>query len=159
MGGSPLVRTGHGAPPADVPDDTEVVPPGVAFAAAAEGDGEAGGAFGPGVAGAFGAGEPGDAAGDPAAAGGEPAGEGDAVAPGDGAAGAGEPAFGGDPAAAGPDGATLGAGAPPCGAGEAAGVAAPTGGGLSCSAGARAPIFAMSWPMRIFPRNTGRSKM
>src|SRR6266540_7457868 len=61
------------------------------------------------------------------------------------------------------------AGAPPFGAGDAAGLvpplgeaaaaAAPAGEGLACSAGARAPIFAMSWPMRIFPRNTGRSKM
>jgi hypothetical protein len=43
--------------------------------------------------------------------------------------------------------------------GEAAGLAAPPGAGLSCCAGARAPMFAMSCPIRIFPRNTGRSKM
>src|SRR5206468_8847359 len=91
-----------------------------------------------------------------AAGGGEPTFAGDVAGE---LAGAGEPAFGGGGLGLTPDGATLGAGAPPCGAGEAAGVAAPTGGGLSCSAGARAPMFAMSWPIRIFPRNTGRSKM
>jgi len=33
------------------------------------------------------------------------------------------------------------------------------GDGDSSGAGARAPMFARSWPIRIFPRNTGRSKM
>src|SRR5215471_2875700 len=42
------------------------------------------------------------------------------------------------------------------GPGGAAGLAAPAAAGLSCGAGARAPIFAMSCPIRIFPRNTGR---
>jgi hypothetical protein len=32
-------------------------------------------------------------------------------------------------------------------------------GTLSASFGARAPMFARSWPMRIFPKNIGRSKM
>jgi hypothetical protein len=41
----------------------------------------------------------------------------------------------------------------PCVAGE------PVGEGLSSSFGARAPMFARSWPTRIFPRKTGRSKM
>src|SRR4029077_2819657 len=40
-----------------------------------------------------------------------------------------------------------------------AGLAAPAGDGYSPGAGARAPMFARSWPIRIFPRNTGRSKM
>ena len=52
-------------------------------------------------------------------------------------------------------------------AGDEIGAAAPCAAGLllagaagdpSC-AGARAPIFAKSCPIRIFPRNTGRSKM
>ena len=38
----------------------------------------------------------------------------------------------------------------------AAGLAAPGGDGDSSGAGARAPMFARSWPIRIFPRNTGR---
>ena len=38
-------------------------------------------------------------------------------------------------------------------------LAAPAGAGDSSGAGARAPMFARSWPIRIFPRNTGRSKM
>ena len=38
----------------------------------------------------------------------------------------------------------------------AAGLAAPAGAGDSSGAGARAPMFARSWPIRIFPRNTGR---
>jgi len=42
------------------------------------------------------------------------------------------------------------------GAGKAAALA---GAGDSSGAGARAPMFARSWPIRIFPRNTGRSKM
>ena len=41
----------------------------------------------------------------------------------------------------------------------AAGLAPPAGEGLSSSFGARAPMFAMSWPMRIFPSKAGRSKM
>jgi len=45
--------------------------------------------------------------------------------------------------------------AAPCGAG----LAPPAGAGLSSSFGARAPMLARSWPMRIFPRKTGRSKM
>ena len=40
-----------------------------------------------------------------------------------------------------------------------AGLAAPAGDGDSSDAGARAPMSARSWPIRIFPRNTGRSKM
>jgi hypothetical protein len=107
---------------------------------------------------AFGAGDLAAAAGDAA---GELASEGDPVAPGEGAPGGGEPTFAGGGLGLAPDGATLGAGAPPCGAGEAAGLAAPGGGAgaLSSSFGARAPTFARSWPMRIFPKNTGRSKM
>src|SRR5438046_1721221 len=106
--------------------------------------------------------DPGDVAGDAATAAGE-------VAP------EGEPPGAGEPACAG--GEELGlcfaageaGGAAPCGAGGAAGLvppagdpagaAAPTGEGLACSAGTRAPIFAKSWPIRIFPRSTCRSKM
>src|SRR6266550_3314863 len=134
IGGSPLVCTGHdGTPPAGLAD-----PAGVAFAAAA-GDGAVGGAFGPGLAGALGAGEAGGAAAGPA--------------------GEGEPVFGEGGLGLAPDGAAPGADAPPCTAGEAVGLAAPVDGAFSCSAGARAPIFETSWPIRIFPRNTGRSKM
>src|SRR5204863_5819988 len=97
-----------------------------------------------------GAGEAGGAAPNVA---GDPAGGGDAVA-----LGGGEPAFAGGLGFA-PDGAAPGAGAPPCGAAEAAGLGAPAGGTFSCSAGARAPMFERSWPIRIFPRNTGRSKI
>ena len=45
--------------------------------------------------------------------------------------------------------------AAPCGAG----LAPPAGEGLSSSFGARAPMFARSCPIRIFPRRTGRLKM
>jgi hypothetical protein len=45
--------------------------------------------------------------------------------------------------------------ATPCGAG----LGPAPGEGLSSSFGARAPMFAKSWPMRIFPKKTGRSKM
>lgn len=95
---------------------------------------------GPGTAGTLGGGELG-----------EPSGAGlvgafGALDPGDVAgAAAGELAGEGE-------GGGLEAGAP-CAVGE------PVGGGLSCSAGARAPILAKSWPMRIFPRKTGRLKM
>src|SRR4029077_8416577 len=65
----------------------------------------------------------------------------DAIAPGDVAAAAAGELAGEEDAA--------------CGAG----LAPPAGEGLSSSFGARAPMFARSWPMRIFPRNTGRSKM
>ena len=44
----------------------------------------------------------------------------------------------------------------PCGAGLA--LVGGAGDPSSC-AGARAPMFARSCPIRIFPRNTGRSKM
>ena len=39
------------------------------------------------------------------------------------------------------------------------GLAAPAGAGDSSGAGARAPMLERSWPIRIFPRKTGRSKM
>jgi hypothetical protein len=84
------------------------------------------------------------------------------------------PANAGDPAGAGLVG-VFGAGetgdAADAGEGEAAGgeletaaacragLALPAGEGLSSSFGARAPMFATSWPIRIFPRKTGRSKM
>jgi hypothetical protein len=97
---------------------------------------------------AFGAGDVATAAGDAV---GELAGEGDPVGLEVGDTGDGEAAPAAGPGLA-PDGATLGAG-------EATGLAAPPGGGFSCSTGARAPTFARSWPMRIFARNTGRSKM
>ena len=38
-------------------------------------------------------------------------------------------------------------------------LAAPAGAGDSSGAGARAPMFARSWPIRIFPRSTGLSKI
>ena len=40
-----------------------------------------------------------------------------------------------------------------------AGLPAPAGAGDSSCAGARAPMLERSWPIRIFPRKTGRSKM
>ena len=49
--------------------------------------------------------------------------------------------------------------AAPCAGGAAAGPAPPPGDGDSSGAGARAPMFARSGPIRMFPRNTGRSKM
>jgi len=95
----------------------------------------------------------GDGADDVAA--GEVAGDGDAAAAGAGLVGAfggGEPAAGDGDAAAGGGGLETGA---PC----PTGLVPPAGDGDSSGAGARAPMFARSWPIRIFPRNTGRSKM
>src|SRR4029453_16371131 len=151
----PAVTSGHGAEAAaglPLAATGAAGEAGASFGRGTDGDvaGEPAGGGDPtgfGVSDAFGAGDA------PAAAGsavGELAGEGDPVGLDVGDTGDGEAA----PAGAGlaPDGAALGAG-------EAAGAAAPAGGGLSCSAGARAPMFAKSWPMRIFPRNTGRSKM
>jgi len=111
------------------------VPP----AAAVAGDFEGGEPAGPGLVGGFDAIAPGDVA---AAAAGELAGEGDVAAD-----------SGGLPAFA--DATAPGEAAAACGAG----LAPLVGEGLSSSFGARAPMFARSWPMRIFPRKTGRSKM
>ena len=104
-----------------------------AAAAAAAGDFEAGGLAGPGLVGGF-----------------------DAIAPGDVAgavAGEGEVAGGGLAAFA--EATVPGEATAACGAG----LAPPVGEGLSSSFGARAPMFARSWPMRIFASKTGRSKM
>jgi hypothetical protein len=116
-----------------------------AAAAAAAGDFEAGGLAGPGLVGGFDAIAPGDVA---ATIAGEF--EGDVA---DAVAGEGEVAGGGLAAFA--EATAPGEAAAPCGAG----LAPPVGEGLSSSFGARAPMFARSWPMRIFPSETGRSKM
>jgi hypothetical protein len=113
-----------------VPGPAATVPPG---------KGELGEAAAAGLPSAFGAGEPGEAAGAVAAA---------------KLAGEGEPAEGGGLAAIGEATAPEETAAP-CGPG----LAPPVGEGLSSSFGARAPMFARSWPMRIFPSKTGRSKM
>src|SRR5438876_1595684 len=118
--------------------------------------------WGPAGAAAVGGDDPGDAAGDAATAPGEVAPEGEPAGAGEVACGAGEElglCFAtGEAADAAPCGAGEAAGLVPP-AGDPAGAAAPVGEGLACSAGARAPIFARSWPIRIFPRSTCRSKM
>lgn len=151
MGGKPAVCSGHGA---DGLGDVAGLAAAEAFAAAA-GDGEATPALGPAATVPPGKGELGEAAaaGLPGAFGGE-AGE----APG--AVAATELAREGEPAEGGGLAAFAEATAPeetaaPCGAG----LALPLGEGLSSSFGARAPMLARSWPMRIFPSKTGRSKM
>jgi len=108
-------------------------------AAAVAGDFEGGGLAEPGLVGGFDAIAPGGVA---AAAAGKLAGEGEVAADG-----VELPAFA--------EATAPGEAAAPCGAG----LAPPMGEGLSSSFGARAPMFARSWPMRIFPSKTGRSKM
>src|SRR5215831_18681603 len=124
---------GHGAPGVCALGATGLLPPGVVFAIC-PGDGEATPVRCAGGGDAFGTGEPADELEAGELAGEPPTAAGDACVDDD-VAGAGEVADG---------------------PGGAAGLAAPAAAGLSCGAGARAPIFAMSCPIRIFPRNTGR---
>src|ERR1043166_7205662 len=130
-GGRPAVWIGHGAPGGCALGATGLLPPGVVFAIC-PGDGEATPVRCPAGGDAFDASE---------TAGVEAAGAVAGELPGDG-----EATAGGEAAA-------------PCAPAAPAGLAAPAGDGDSSAAGARAPMFARSWPIRIFPRNTGRSKM
>src|SRR5207247_3688043 len=154
------VWIGQGAPGVCAVDATGLLPPGVAFAIC-EGDGEATPVRWPSGGVAFGedeaAGElcAGEVAGDlPGAVAGELAFEGGGLETA-------APCAASDcaPGDARVEGEVTGAGEVADGPGEAAGLAAPPGAGLSCCAGARAPMFARSCPIRIFPRNTGRSKV
>src|SRR6266513_2528005 len=146
--GTPAVWIGHGAPGVCALGATGLDPPGVVFAIC-PGEGDATPVRCPGGAGdvCSEANLLGEAAGDSAApAGGELAWAADvACVPGGPVAATEGPGLG-DPAAA-------------CVAGAPAGLAPPLADGDSSGVGARAPMFARSWPMRIFPRNTGRSKM
>src|SRR4029077_2400432 len=151
MGGKPVVCSGHGA---DGLGDVAGLAAAEAFAAAG-GDGKATPVLGPAGTVPPAKGELGEAAaaGLPGAFGCEPG-----EAPGAVAAtelpGEGEPAEGGGLAAF-TEATAPEETATPCGAG----LALPVGEGLSSSFGARAPTLARSWPMRIFPSKTGRSKM
>lgn len=163
---------GHGAPGVCALGATGLLPPGVVFAIC-PGDGEAtpvrcpGGGDAPGEAAL--AGEvPGDAAGAVASTvagelaaagvlGGELPGDPAGAVPGElaGEDGGLETAAPWDAGEGETGCAAAGEAAAPC----PAGLAAATGVGDSSGAGARAPMFARSWPIRIFPRNTVRSKM